>query len=359
MRKSLSIFALLIAVSALPATVDAAAVENASVERLDDGTYKVVWITEPAKVPVTVEMAAAPDAAEFSRIAAGTAEGTVIATPGAEFGRPYFRLTPKGGEAMLVAERTLKLEGGWNFRDIGGYRTADGRVTRWGRLYRSGALYRLTDGDYAYLRKLGIRVVCDLRSADERQSEPTRWQGDAIQTIAVDYRTNSAALLGDRNNRPTTPDDMRRLVAGAYRQMPKNLAPAFTEMFKRIADGELPLTLHCSAGKDRTGLGTALVLSALGVPRDVIMADYLLSDKVVDFEAILMKAVEGQDNPGARFLAMLPPEMRKPLLDTHPSYLEAAFAQIEQDHGSVDAYLRDAVGVTPEMLDRVRTQLLQ
>jgi protein-tyrosine phosphatase len=274
-----------------------------------------------------------------------------------EAGRPYFYVATDGGAGVWTAERVLPLQGGRNFRDLGGYPTSDGRRVKWGKVYRSGSMAGLTEADYAYLSDLGVKVVCDLRTTEERRHEPNKWV--AAQNIAYwtrDYSMSSGELGKLFSGGRMTPAQMKAAMTETYRTLPFEQAPAYREMFKRLAAGEVPLAFNCSAGKDRAGTGAALILTALGVPRETVVADYALSDKVVDFRKAFARDAEGAEpSPFAK----LPPEVVAPLLASDPDYIRAMFAAIERRHGSVDHYLQKELGVTTAELEAIRTRLLE
>ena len=178
----------------------------------------------------------------------------------------------------------LPLEGGLNFRDLGGYPSEDGRRIRWGQLFRSGTMHRLTDADYRHLETLGIKVVYDLRSTLERREAPTDWRAAPAEYLFRDYENTSTALadLGEA----ATADAVRELMIRAYVRMPTTHRDAYRELFARLVKADVPLVFNCAAGKDRTGVAAALVLSALEVRRDIIVNDFTaLSETYVDYMA--------------------------------------------------------------------------
>ncbi|MBU6371185.1 MAG: tyrosine-protein phosphatase [Alphaproteobacteria bacterium] len=270
--------------------------------------------------------------------------------------------TPAAGIPAVAHQRILPLQGQKNLRDLGGYVTADGRSrVKWGEIYRSGALSSLTDDDYRALMPLGIASVVDLRSTDERRKEPTTWRAGAVDAYAKDYvsdgeRSLFAALMAPG----ATPEMVKAAMAGFYRQMPEQFADQYAEIFHRLAGRDEALLFHCTAGKDRTGLAAALVLIVLGVPRETVRADYELTDRAVDF----MAQFKAQPNPAPEtdsyaFLRRLPPEMVMPLMRADPAYLDAALAQIEQQYGSVTAYVKKRLGVTDAEIAAMRARLLE
>ncbi|HBK46291.1 MAG TPA: hypothetical protein DDZ67_07625 [Xanthomonadaceae bacterium] len=287
--------------------------------------------------------------------------------------RPYVLVDDNEGRRVVVGERILPLEGGVNFRDLGGYRTTDGRSVKWGTLYRSGVMSDLTDSDYAYLQKLGIKVICDLRSQDERALEPT--DAERIthggKYYSRDYRMDfDASGFAQAFGQPGADPALTalRVFAGFYRQMPRQYATQFRQAFADLKQGQ-GLLWNCSAGKDRTGLLGALVLTALGVEPEMVSADYALSTHVYPKQEAARqarrKATAAQpgekqaDSPHTSTMsamAKLPPEAAQVLKGTDASLIAAAFDQIRNDYGSLDAYFEKELGVSSA--DRKRLQEL-
>lgn len=322
---------------------------------LESGALRVRWT---ASGPVDVLVGASPDGQGAQQVSAADADGEHVIPHDPEAGRVYIVLRAADGTETITALRLLPLEGGRNFRDLGGYVTEDGRTVRWGRVYRSGVMDGLTPADYRYLSGLGISVICDFRASSERAEEPTDWAAGPVDYVAWDYELDmsgfAAAFTGEMSA-----ERSREIFAGFYRQIPYQFADRYADMFDRLAAGEIPLAFNCSAGKDRTGVAAALILTALGVPRETVLADYALSDQYVDYRAELALDREAAaESEAMAFWANLPEDVLAPFLMSDPVYLEAAFAQIEADHGDVQTYLRDIVGVTPEELERLRAALL-
>lgn len=251
--------------------------------------------------------------------------------------------------------RMILMEGSRNFRDVGGYRTADGRTVRWNALYRSGSLGNLQKDGMARLRNMDIRAIIDLRMTTERKRDRSNW----LPIAGMGYWTRDYQLGGDeaslaqifRDPSKLTRDSMRAMMTQGYRTMPKELAPQYRALFvSLIAPEKGAVVLNCTAGKDRTGIGTALVLTALGVPYETVREDYLLSNTGLN-----MDSVQGAISPQ---LASLPPEVIQPLVGVEGAYLDAAFAQMKADYGSIEAYLDKELGVGPVEIKTLKRRML-
>lgn len=344
------------------ATHDAQAPVRADIEAVElargaDGGYVATWTASPAGAPVNVYVSADPDAAldAMTLISAEDLDGAHSFA--FDDARAYVLVANLEGEGLRAGERVLALEGGRNFRDLGGYATADGRHVRWGTVYRSGAMHELTLADYDYLADLGIGVVCDFRSTEEREREPTAWAAGDVDYVAWDYALDMSGF-GELFAGEMSAERTRATMLAFYGDIAYQQADHYTVMFDRLAAGETPLAFNCSAGKDRTGMAAALLLTALGVPRETVLADYALSEQVVDYMADFRdEAAADPDSPYA-FLAQLPAEVVAPLMRSDPAYLEAALARLEADHGSVMSFIQDELDVTDEELARIREGLL-
>ncbi|WP_340316237.1 tyrosine-protein phosphatase [Rhizorhabdus argentea] len=254
-----------------------------------------------------------------------------------------------------VANRIIPLSGGHNFRDIGGYRTVDGRTTAWGLVYRSGTMASLDASDHAVLDKLGLRTVCDFRSTAERTKRPSLFAPDAgFEVWARDYDMSSADFVAIFCHAEANQDRSRERMIALYHEIAEEQAPAYQELFRRLADGALPLVFHCSAGKDRTGVAAALLLDLLGVPRETIVEDYELTDLFIEKLAEIVR-----HEPIGDRLADIDPQIWAPMLRADAAYLHATFAMMEERFGSARGFLREVIGVDDDMAERIRARLLE
>lgn len=265
---------------------------------------------------------------------------------------------PADAAGDAVTGRFVPLAGAPNFRDLGGYATADGRRVRWGRVYRAGALSHLTDADLEVVAALGLRLVCDLRSAEEVEESPDRLPARnppvyvRLPAAPVDsketQRQRLRAVLLDRRR-------LHTLLLEFYTvTMIDHNASLYRQVFERLANPDnLPAVIHCTAGKDRAGMVSAVLLLALGVPEETVIADYTQSNRFYDhFERITQRSVRPLRALGVSVSDLYP------LLIAHPDTLRAALAYLRERYGSVEAYLRGQAGVDDATLARLRDNLL-
>jgi protein-tyrosine phosphatase len=245
------------------------------------------------------------------------------------------------------SDRHHRFEGCFNFRDIGGYPTTEGRTVRWGRYYRAGRQDRMSEADVARARDLGIATQIDLRKPDEVREQgrgPLEEMGVAYHHIPVIPEGGSdelSRLVGD-----TGISGRRYLGYLEFGPEP------WLAMFEIFADaGRHPIVLHCTAGKDRTGVSTAFLLSVLGVDRALIEADYILTNRDVGRQADFIERTvgypEGMDRAAMVHAAGVPETAIGDFLDG----LEARW-------GGPLGYLR-SIGVSEATMDDVRREFLE
>ena len=228
-------------------------------------------------------------------------------------------------------DRSLRLSGASNFRDLGGYAGAGGRVVRWRRLFRSDHLAALTPQDVEVLRTLGVGRSFDLRGAAERAAAPYQLPG--LRQVPLPIEPTVVQRMKDLLDagQQVTPAQTVELMQHTYRAFVHDNAARFATLFEHLLDSDEPLVFHCTAGKDRTGFAAALILLALGVPRDVVMQDYLLTNDLYRMPVL--------DDSRA------PREVLNVLWRVQQEFLDAALHAVEHDHGGIDAYLSDALSV--------------
>ena len=247
--------------------------------------------------------------------------------------------------------RSVALEGAFNFRDFGGYPTVDGRAVRRGVLFRSGALSGLTDADKRMLATLELSQFFDLRTTAERE----RAEFTLPDTWKTTYRSRDYVMsLG--NFRMDTPDDpdpdeMRVMIDEAYGILPFEQAPSYRELLLSIAEGELPVLVACSAGKDRTGIFAAVLLDLLGVDRAMVVEDYCASNASADALWEKFQFLFPTQHPRRR-------EAWAPMINCEPRFIQATFNALEKAHGSVKGFCRDVMAVGDDEISAIRRHLL-
>jgi protein-tyrosine phosphatase len=247
--------------------------------------------------------------------------------------------------------RIVPLEGGINFRDLGGYETENGRRVRWGQVYRSARLSELTDGDVARVAALGIHTVVDFRQSGDAGEYPDRLpEGVDYHHLPVfeDMPLSHRRVLLNRHR-------LLDAFAGVYvNYMVERGAPAFGDLIRLLADrSHLPLVFHCTAGKDRTGVAAALILRALGVPRETVVKDYLLTNHSAQ---VFIDEVNAQISE--RNTRLIAAEQLYPLMAASPRLIGAALDHIDAQYGGVEPYLRQRAGLSDDTLARLREVLL-
>jgi len=184
----------------------------------------------------------------------------------------------------------LIVPGALNFRDVGGYITEDSRRVRSQKLFRSGSLGRLDGEAQTALRSLEIANIFDLRTTKEREREPCAPSAIGAARYHFEaYEMNDTAILRRMTGTSRQAAEMRLAMIDYYAELPWLLLSQYRKLFRVLVDGELPILVSCTAGKDRTGVAIALVLYALGVHRDEIVQDYCLSEKLADYEEDVAK----------------------------------------------------------------------
>lgn len=336
---------------------------DAAVTRSDDGTQLTLSWTLTGATPddVAIIWGPSPDAILTYVTEPITGNSVTIADP-APGGRAFF-IIGAGDAAVTVAERRVPLEGQPNFRDLGGYATADGRHVKWGQVYRSGELGKLTEADLATLDQIGIALVCDLRSDSEVTALPDPAAAAeeqirlAVNDESVDVAKITAAITaGDLSSLSPT------LLLDGMPKIATDFTDNWTQLLLRISDpANRPTNFHCTAGKDRAGWASAVVLRALGVPEETVMEDYLLSN---EYRAAANAATIAQVRTLVAGVQGVPEDQvdmsnLEALLEVRPEYLQAAFDAVDEKFGSFDAYLTDGLGLTEAQIAALRDSMLE
>ena len=326
-------------------------VARAEVDTQADGRVLVRWQLEGAPVAVDVASGPTPDHIDHTHQATVPAGQTSLVVSGGGDDRLFVSVAPHGsGPAVVVADRRVPFEGIQNFRDMGGYRTRAGAVVRWGQVFRADALHGLSSDDLALYERLGLRAVYDLRGDLEREERPNPVPS---RSLTITGRPPGA----EPTKLPVAPEqlttaDGEQLLAEMYVGLLEHSATQLGELYSGLAGSDgLPAVFHCHGGKDRTGIVAALLLEALGVEREVVLDDYVLTSRY--------RLREHQESTYGRLIESgMAPEAAAGVLSAPRWAMAQALDELDHRHGGVDAYLTGPAGMAPGDLRTLRERLV-
>jgi len=229
--------------------------------------------------------------------------------------------------------RHLNLAGASNFRDLGGYPSRQGGSVRWRRLFRSNHLGDLTEGDIKVLRSLGLKSAFDLRGTEERFSTSCRLDDVAVHSLPIEAVVVAELRARLASGKPLPAAETADLMRDSYRNYVRHATSSFRMLFAHLLEDHAPLVIHCTAGKDRTGFASALILSALGVSENLIFEDYLLTNRLYRIDAATARSID------------MPDEVMAVLISVEESFLAAAFDTIRSDYGALESYFEEGLAV--------------
>ena len=258
-------------------------------------------------------------------------------------------------EKLREDNRKLPFTGAHNFRDLGGYKTEDGKTVKWGKVYRSDNLHSLTDEDVKYMERLNIKSVVDFRSDEERNEEPDRLTPN-MTPILLPIKFEPEGVTETLMQDLTFGDlDSSNLLRDFNVILVKEFTEEYRQFFRHIVDnGGEPFVLHCTAGKDRAGFGSAMILTVLGVPREKIIEDYLKTNKYVS-DHVDRKLLETELKT---FFRADSDNLRKINL-VEERYIQAAFDTIDSHWGGMDRYISEGLNLTEEDIEKIRNYYLE
>ncbi|URQ72267.1 tyrosine-protein phosphatase [SAR86 cluster bacterium] len=249
--------------------------------------------------------------------------------------------------------RKIVLDGTSNTRELGGYKTEDGRSLKWGVLYRSDKLSELTDADQEYLLQLGIKRVIDFRSSEEKQNEPDQLPS-TLKYIEMPIEADGAIrpkveaiLKGDLN------EDVGAILVETNREFISDFSGVYKGFIESLIENQEPTLFHCTAGKDRAGFAAALVLLAVGVPEKIVIEDYMKTNKYTE------ETIQDYINKINLYsLGSVDAEILRPLLGVEERFIRAALDEIKQKYGSVENFIRDELKIRDESIIELKNFLL-
>ena len=272
--------------------------------------------------------------------------------------------------------RVVDIDGTLNFRDLGGYVGEGGKTVHWGKVYRSAQLDRLTPQGIAQLKALEIKVVVDLRFSDESQRYPTNreavpeadmlsWHDDTQFELNGDDgldREQAMKMSWRDSLESDDPGQVREAMRVNYPKKLYSHAAIYRSMILRLAQGATPLVFHCAAGKDRTGVAAALILSLLGVDNSQIISDYELTQKELEnrFES-WMTGGAGSASDVSTFqdsLGKYRREVLNPVFEADPAYIETLLDYVDATYGNFHMYATERLEISQAVLDQLKQRLL-
>lgn len=328
--------------------------KSINVFRLTDKELKITWKDE--NIEEVSIFALLGDNEIFLKKVKGANEAVII-DPDREK-RNLFVLRAEGYHSELAGEVLLNFEGIHHCRDIGGYKSEDGRKVKWNTFYRSDKLSSLTSRDVKYLKSLNVKTILDFRSAGEVREHPD------VKIEGIEYKNISAMPVMDNiednfdmmsifSSNLVSAEDIRELLIKGYSTM------VFDNMaFKELVDcieneNRLPVVFHCSAGKDRTGFAAALILSILGVPEEIIIEDYLATNFYrKEINKKIISKIQGKivNKDRVKILSYM--------FEVKREFLEASFNSIKNKYGDIDSYLEKEYGLTKKKRKELKNRLL-
>ena len=258
-------------------------------------------------------------------------------------------------ENLREDSRKLPFTGAHNFRDLGGYKTADGKTVKWGKVYRSDNLHSLTDEDVKYMERLNLKSVVDFRSDEERNEEPDRLTPD-MTPILLPIKFEPEGVTETLMRDLTFGDlDSSNLLRDFNIVLVKEFTEEYRQFFRHIVDNDgEPFVLHCTAGKDRAGFGSAMILTILGVPREKVIEDYLLTNTYVsdhvdsELLEIELKTFFRADSDNLRKIQLV-----------EERYIQAAFDTIDSHWGGMDKYLSEGLNLNESDIEKLKSIYLE
>lgn len=316
-------------------------------QRDEVGNYLVKWETNPAiEGRVRVEVSDSPESFpdDAPTLYANISDGVATYITNDNITRKYFRLTFNDRYSRVIGARSTAMDSVQNLRDMGGYFTDDDRMVRWGKVFRSGQLGHLSGWDTTRLDNLRIKTIIDLRTDAEADPEPIRYTKARVIRVPVSigrYEEVRQRMAEGRIRK----GDAQIYMEDEYLQFITDNTPRLAEAIRPFLDeANYPILVCCSYGKDRTGFLSALLLTAIGVPYETIVADYLTSNQYIDTTPLREVALHFSTDAQ---------ESLTVLLTANRELMDLAFAKIRKDYGSTERYLTEGMSLT----DRERRRL--
>lgn len=262
-----------------------------------------------------------------------------------------------GADTLYFSEREINLKKAYNFRDLGGIPTTDGKHTKWGLIYRSGEIAELSKEDLAYMQELGLKTILDLRSDEEIEEKPdmypanVAWKHLPIGDMGKQSKMKEMMkTIQEADPETFSADELMEAASVQFVNSTNNFKILFEELLDENSE-RTPLLYHCTAGKDRTGFSSAFILRALGVDEQTVIDEYVLSNyfRYEHNEDMVEKAAKyyGIDQ-----------RILRPMMGVKAQWLQKGFDEIKNKYGSFDNYLRE-IGVDSSAQVQLRAKFLE
>ncbi|MDR1436932.1 MAG: tyrosine-protein phosphatase [Candidatus Symbiothrix sp.] len=316
------------------------------------GTYLIKWEIYPP-IKGTVKIYASSDCDSFNLSSPITEQNiaggykSVLSMP--SFVRTYFKLVFNKKYSIIVADRIIPVQRTFNCRDMGGYSNKNKKQTKWGKLYRSGTLSLANTHDINILRRLKIKTIIDFRTERDSYAHPLKYKPEQVFNLPLrgsNYNAFFDEILSGKMKR----NDIITHSQDVFSFLLENNSDYFIKMFDILLDeNNYPLVFFCSLGKDRSAIAAALILAALDMDRETILNDYLLSNDLINFPALVKNADSFEPEIQETITA---------LFSANREFLVYALDRIDREYGSLQTFLEKELQLTGKKREKLKSLLL-
>ncbi len=329
---------------------------DAYIKTISEDSVEISWDGNPPPLEVSIFQGSSPELIDRSYPVVTVSERNFANISGLRREiRHYFYIAPQNANGLIVAERRVWLDGPVNFRDLGGYKTSDGRRIKWGKVFRADNLARLSAMDQTRLENMGIELICDFRTGAEIEKAPDKFPaGNASKYLhlPVIHGESDNTILFDRIKKGDVEWINIDLMIEGYIKSLENYADIWGEVIKHLANTKsFPMVFHCTAGKDRTGICAALILLVLGVPEQSVIEDHHLSN--IFIAKVLDKIYTYIQSLG------IPPERVSPYFTAPKECITSLIHHLNDNYGSAFNYFTKKAKIDPKILAVLEQNLLE